>query len=209
MRQIEFFILPLLLEAWRIHFRSTLNSAHNKIKYVLEIIFYFTWKWDYPASFIQFGISPTLFPLQILSIHFLCHSFEYILFQQIWHYHETKRVMWENLKKAKLVNKSSIVLHSMWNIVCFVKYTQWNWFYIASTENPLINPIVHWGNIFRGKKCFLDYADSSSIGSRDKFFYAATAKTSPGNLLSYLIRTCFTSGWVSVLFHCSFFEKYS
>ena len=37
----------------------------------------------------------------------------------------------------------------------FVKCTQWNWFYTASTENPLINPFNHWGKIFRGKNVFL------------------------------------------------------
>ena len=54
---------------------------------------------------------------------------------------------------------------------------------------------------FPGEKCFLDYADSSSVGSRNKFVSAATAKTSPGNLLCYLLRTCSVSGWVSVLSH--------
>ena len=131
-----------------------------------------------------------------MSIHFLCHSYEYILFQQIWHYHETKRVMWENEKKQnRLMRIQLFCMHY------FVKYTQWNWFYTASTENPLINPFIHWRKTFRWKKCFLDYADSSSIGSHNKFVSAATAKTSPGNLLCYLLRTCSVSGWVSVLSH--------
>ena len=52
---------------------------------------------------------------------------------------------------------------------------------------------IHWksfdksihllGKNFPGEKYFLDYADSSSIGSRNKFISAATAKTSPGNLV--------------------------
>ena len=37
----------------------------------------------------------------------------------------------------------------------FVKSTQWNWFYTASTENPLINPFNHWGKIFQWKNVFL------------------------------------------------------
>ena len=37
----------------------------------------------------------------------------------------------------------------------FVKYTQWNWFCTASTENPLINPFIHWKKTFRGKNVFL------------------------------------------------------
>ena len=37
----------------------------------------------------------------------------------------------------------------------FLKCTQWNWFYTASTENPLINPFIHLGNIFQGKNVFL------------------------------------------------------
>ena len=78
--QIDFFILALI-EAWTIHFRSTLKSAYNKSKAFFKIIFCFTWKEDYPVPFIQFGSNPTLFPLQILSIHFLCHIYEYILFQ--------------------------------------------------------------------------------------------------------------------------------
>ena len=83
----------------------------------------------------------------------------------------------------------------------FVKYTQWNWFYSASTENTLINPFIHWRKTFQENKCFLDYADSSSVGSRNKFVSAVTAKTSPSNLLCYLLRTCSVSGWVSVLSH--------
>ena len=121
-----------------------------KVKHFLKIIFCFTWKEDYPVPFIQFGTSPTLFPLQILSIHFLCHSYEYIFFQQIWHYHETKRVMWENQKKQnRLIRIQLFCMHY------FVKYTQWNWFCTASTENPLINPFIHWKKTFRGKNVFL------------------------------------------------------
>ena len=37
----------------------------------------------------------------------------------------------------------------------YVKYTHWNWFYTTSTENPLINPFIQWGKIFRGKNVFL------------------------------------------------------
>ena len=116
----------------------------------LKIIFGFTWKGDYSVPFIQFGTSPTLFPLQILSIHFLCHSYEYILFQHTWHDHETKRVMWENQKKQnRWIRIQLFCMHY------FVKCTQWNWFYTASTENPLINPFNHWGKLFRGKNIFL------------------------------------------------------
>ena len=44
-------------------------------------------------------------------------------------------------------------------------------------------------------------------GSRHKFIYAATAKTSPGNLLCYVLRTCFTRGWVSVYFITRFLKN--
>ena len=54
------------------------------------------------------------------------------------------------------------------------------------------------GEYFPGGGCFLDYGDSGSVGSCDKFIYAATAKTSPGDLLCYLLRTCVINGWVNV-----------
>ena len=126
-----------------------------KLNIFSKLFFAFNWKWDYAVSFIQFGISPTLFPLQILSIHFLYHSFEYNYFQQIWHYHETKRVMWEN-KKSKIGKKESNCFACNVKYCMLCKIYSVKLFYIASTENPLINPFVHWGNIFRGEKCFLD-----------------------------------------------------
>ena len=78
-------------------------------------------------------------------------------------------------------------------------------------ENPIINSFIHWEK-FSLEKCFLEFADSTSIWRirfHGKFIYAPTAKTSPGNLLCYLLRTWFVSGWVSVLFHYSFCGKYS
>ena len=100
---------------------------------------------------------------------------------------------------------------SMFCVQYFVKYTQWNFFCTAPTEESFHKFIHSLGKVFEGK-IFLDFTHFSSIWrirSRDKFIYAAASKTSPGNLLCYLLRTCFISGRVSVFFHYSFFEKYS
>ena len=84
-------------------------------------------------------------------------------------------------KKAKSVNKNSIVLYAilckMYSVKLVLHSIHWK-----SSDKSLQSL----GKTFPGKKYFLDYVDSSSIGSRDKFIYAATAKTSPGNLLCYL-----------------------
>ena len=84
---------------------------------------------------------------------------------------------------------------------------------IAFTKHPLknhvINSLIHWEKLSRGK-CFLDFADSSSIWrirSHDKLIYATTVKTSSVNLLCYLLRTSFISKWVSVLLHYSFLKS--
>ena len=73
----------------------------------------------------------------------------------------------------------------------------------------MINPFIYREKFSHGK-CFLDFPNSTSfwrIRSGDKFIYATIAKTYPGSLLCFLVRTCFISGWVSVLFNHSFLKS--
>ena len=91
----------------------------------------------------------------------------------------------------------------------FVKYAQWNWFYTASTEKSSKNSFIRWEK-YSQAKCFLDFTNSTSIWRiryRDKFIYAATAKTYSSNLFCYLLRTLLISGLLSVFFHYSFLKS--
>ena len=74
-------ILPLLAGR-KIHFRSTLNGTYNKYIIVLTNYFLLRIKRGLPRSIHLIlhqlsSISPAK-----LSIHFLCHSFEYIFFSR-------------------------------------------------------------------------------------------------------------------------------
>ena len=179
MREIKFFILALL-EAWGIHFRSPLNTAYYKSNAFFKNFLLLYMKGGLPCPIYSIWHQTHSNPLQILSIHFLCHSYEYILFQHTWYDHETKRVMWENQKKQnRWIRIQLFCMHY------FVKCTQWSWFYTASTENPLIDPFIHWGKTFRGKNVFLitrilvqsDPVINSSLRQRRKLLpviYCAT-----------------------------------
>ena len=82
------------------------------------------------------------------------------------------------------------------------------YFYTAFTEDPPINSFIHWKKLSQGK-CFLDFADSTSIWRirpRDKFIYAATAKPFSSIFMCYILRSCFINEWVSALCHYSFLE---